>query len=62
MPNNQDQQPQPQEQPFLLLNGKPATEQERRRIFGAGKQQKQPRKDETATKPLRTDRGFDLMR
>ncbi len=59
MPNNQGKQSQ-QEQPFLLINGKPATEQERRRIFGTPAQK--PRKDETTTKPLHTDRGFNLMR
>jgi hypothetical protein len=60
---SQDKQPQPQEQPLLFLDGLPATEKERRRIFGAGKQQKQPRKDDDrATKPLHTDRGFNLMR
>ena len=60
MSDKQDKQPQ-KEQPLLLIDGRPATEKERRRIFGAGTQA-EPRKDDRETSPLHTDRGFNLMR
>jgi hypothetical protein len=50
-----------QAQPVLLLNGQPATPEERKRILGARAQRSDP--NERATKPLQTvSRPFSILK